>query len=476
MIHEAPTAPAGSTRDARRHAIFVEASNPAPAGGLRAHLANLGQLLGSHAVVAAAGLASLPILARNLGAEVYGRFSLFLLALGILSNLDPARPILVRSLSRDAAGGSAARADAERLASSSAWLLTGAGALVGALVGGPWVAVALAVAVHLHGLTAAPFAALSAEERVGVAGTIRNACWAGALGAVVVSSFAGTSSHGWIWAFAAANGVILLLSRRAAGLRGIPFRPISLRALRQVRVEARDVLGFALASAVVSSCDRFLLDGSADEATFGSYTAQYDLAIKLNILSTALCAVVYPTFSRMLVERDEADAARRFVSMASRIAVLYFAGLLALIAFQQPVLELVLGADFLGPEATLVYPFLLVGVFVHLFGFLVTPYQRARGDFASHRRSYAVAAGLMVVVGAVAVPRLGAAGALLTYMTGRLAEILLVVVEARRMDRAVLPGGRLVLLGAMAALLALAAWAVGPGALVDPPALVGWTR
>lgn len=473
MAQEAPPAPVAPTRDARRPAVFVDAPAPPTSSGLRGHLANLGQLLGSHAVVAAAGLASLPILARNLGTEAYGRFSLFLLALGILSNLDPARPILVRELSREAAG---AGDEANRLASSSAWLLTAAGALAGWLVGGAWVALALGAAVHFHGLTAAPFAALSADGRVGLAGTIRNACWATALGAVVALSFASTSAHGWIWAFTAANAVILLVSRRAAGIRGALFHIPSLRALGKVRVQARDVLGFALASAVVSSCDRFLLDGSADQATFGSYTAQYDLAIKLNILSTALCAIVYPTFSRMLAEQDEGLAERRFVSLASRIAGLYFVGLLALIAFHRPVLDLVLGAEFLGAEATLVYPLLLVGVFVHLFGFLVTPYQRARGDFATHRRSYAVAAGLMIAVGVFAVPRFGAAGALATYMTGRLAEIGLIVAEARRMDRAVLPASRLVLLTSMVTLLGFAAYAAGPGELIDPPALVGWSR
>jgi len=449
-----PETQAGLGRDASRpRGEGVDA----PLEGLRALLGNLAQLLGSHALVAAAGLASLPVLARNLGAEAYGRFSLFVLALGVLANLDVARPILVRELSRGDAGESGT-SDAADLAATSGWLLALPAAALGWLVGGPLAALALAVSVHLHALTAAPFARLSAQGRVGLAGSIRNGFWAAALAVTVAASFRTTSAHAWLWAFAAANGLILWGSLRAApgGVR--PLRLPSFAALRRVRVQASDVLVFALASAVVASCDRLLLDATASDAVLGRYSAQYDLAIKLNIVSTALCSVVYPSFSRTFAEAGSLEASRRFVRLASRIAALYFAGLVVLVLAHEPVTRLVLGAELGAGDGPNVYPVLLVGVFIHLFGFLITPYQRARGDFRTHRIAYCAAAAAMVAVGLWAVPRYGATGALMTYLTGRLAEVSLIVVEVRRLPREALAAWRVWALGAMVAAIAGLAW------------------
>lgn len=431
----------------------------APLDGLRALFGNLAQLLGSHALVAAAGLASLPVLARNLGVEAYGRFSLFVLALGVLANLDVARPILVRELSRErGAPGGAGDAAAADLAATSGWLLGLPAAALGWLVGGPLTALALAVAVHLHALTAAPFARLSAQGRVGLAGSIRNGFWAAALAVTVAASFRTTSAHAWLWAFAAANGLILWGSLRAAPSSVRPLRAPSIAALRRVRVQASDVLVFALASAVVASCDRLLLDATASDAVLGRYSAQYDLAIKLNIVSTALCSVVYPSFSRVYAEAGSLEASTRFVRLASRIAAVYFAGLVVLVLAHGPVTRLVLGDELGAAAGPNVYPVLLVGVFIHLFGFLITPYQRARGDFRTHRIAYCAAAAAMLVVGLWAVPRFGAMGALATYLTGRLAEVALIVVEVRRLPREALPRWRVWALGAMVCAIAALAW------------------
>lgn len=474
VTREAPRAPAGTAR--------LHAEGGAMRGGLRAHLANLGQLLASHAVVAVAGIASLPLLARNLGAEPYGRFSLFVLTLGLLSNLDVARPILVRQFSREGDTASDPKG-AAALTATSAWALAAASALLGLLIGGPLVAVALAVAVFLHVLAAVPFAALSARGRVGTVGSIRNVCWASAIGVVVLLSFVTTTAHAWVWPFAVANGAILLLSLRAAPGLGVRPWPPSPVAFLRYRVQATDVLVFAVASAVVSSCDRFLLDATADGATFGRYAAQYDLAIKINIVSTALGTILYPSFSRAFAREDALAAAKRFVGIASKVAALYFALLLTLVLLHAPVARLVLGAELGGPGTT-IYPILLVGVFVHLFGFLVTAYQRAHGDFRSHRRSYVAAAVLMLGVGALAIPRFGVAGAVGTYLTARLAEVTLVVGEVRRMPAGAVRRGHLVALVAMVAVLAGAAAlaATGhldlelPAALVGAPATEGGTR
>ncbi|MEM9380782.1 MAG: oligosaccharide flippase family protein [Planctomycetota bacterium] len=432
----------------------------------RAQARSLGQLLGSQFVVSACGLASLPILARNLGPEAYGRFSVFVLALGVLSNLDVARPILVREMSRTDGGGTGRDETATSLAATSGWLLAALSLGLGWVLGGPLVGGVLAAATFLHALTAAPFARLSAAGRVGVAGAVRNGFWALALVVVVALSFTTTAPHAWVWAFLGANALILITLLRVAppsDPAGAPtVRAPRASALAGFRSWSTDVLLFALAAAVVTSCDKLLLQASAGEASFGRYAAQYDLAIKINILSTALSSVLYPALSRLHADRGDAAASAHFLRMSGRIAACYFVGIAALIALHEPILRLVLGASFAAGDELQVYTLMLVGVFVHLFGFLITPLQRARGDFRTHRSVYVVSATLMVVVGLAAIPAYGPAGAVAAYLTARTAEVALVAYELRRAAPGPLRTRSIAgFVGMLGTLIALAALALG---------------
>ncbi|MEO0660387.1 MAG: hypothetical protein AAFZ87_02510 [Planctomycetota bacterium] len=429
----------------------------------RAHTRSFGQLLGSQALLAAVGLACLPILARNLGPAAYGRFSLFVLVLGLLSGLDLARPILVRRLSSKRGE---LPSEAAPLAASSAWLLTLVALPVGHFVGGVPVALGLAVCVHLHGLAALPFAALSAAGRVGVGGSIRSCSWALALAGVVLLSFFTRSAFAWVGSFVLASALVLVVSHRAAGTRVLSAHLPSLGVLARHRRAALDVLGFAVASAVVAACDRLLLDHHVDADAFGCYAAQYDLAIKVNVVSTAIGNVLFPMLARSFSEEGELAAARRFVRVSSAVAAAYFVGLLVLVVFSADVARLALGDGIVDGDVPLVVPLFFVGVFVHLFGFLVTPYQRASGDYATHRRAYVASAAITVLAGALLVPRFGVHGAVATYLVSRVAEVVLVVVEARRIPRAALGSMRLAGLACMlACLVAAAAFALREGGL-----------
>lgn len=437
------------------------------AEGVRGHLLNFGQLVGSHIGVAIAGLVSLPVLARNLGPAAYGHFSLFMTGLGVLSNLDLARPILVRELARDGGTegsvalhptGRLSRFEARTLAVTSACLLALLALAIGLVAVDSVTAAALAASVLLSGAASAAFAELSADGRVGLAGSIRNGCWAGALVATALASFATTTPHAYIWAFLAANLAILALYQRAirSALSALFVWP-SLRALRARRAMAIDVGAFAGASAVVASADKVMLASSASAAEFGHYAAQYDLATKVNVISTALGSMLLPALARLHGEHGELATMTRFVRVASWIALAFFLGIGLLIVFHAQFAALVLGEDFARNGEHLVYVLLLVGVFIHLFGFLLTAYQRACGDFRSQRVAYIASALLMLLVGALTVPTYGALGAVMTYLTGRTAELVLVAVEVRRIPRAALPRWRVVTLVAMTAVLAVGA-------------------
>lgn len=423
---------------------------------VRAALLSLTQLLGGNLLLGLAGLASLPVLARNLGAAHYGAFSLFVALLGVVSNLDPARPLLVRELSAGAAPG--ARARLERLATTSALLLAPLGFALGTLLGGAASGVALGLGAALHALASAPYARLAAEGRVGLAGALRNVLWTAALAATVALSFHPAGPRAAVWPFVAANALLLALLRGLCGARAEALPAPGLAVVREHASAARDVVGFSAASAVVVAADRAILARVAP-AELGRYGAQYDLATKLNVLSTALGSVLFPLLSRLHREQGHLAAARTFVRVASWIALGYFLVLAALIAGREEVVRLVLGADFHANAAT--YGAMLVGVFLHLFGFLVAPWQRACGDFATHRRAYALAAGLMVLVGLVAIPLWGAPGAAATYLVARSAEVVLVASVVRTLPREVLPRWRVATLAAMA--LGLAALAAAGG-------------
>jgi len=474
-----PTLDPPLTHTARR-AAPREGSGPSAAAtqhgveGVRGHLLNFGQLVGSHIGVAIAGLVSLPVLARNLGPAAYGHFSLFMTGLGVLSNLDLARPILVREFARGSRtkgtvaqdpSGRLSRDEARTLAVTSACLLAFLALAVGLVTVDSVTAAVLAASVLLSGAASAAFAELSADGRVGLAGSIRNGCWAGALVATALASFTTTTPHAYIWAFLAANLAILTFYQRAvrSALGALFVRP-SLRALQARRALAIDVGAFAGASAVVASADKVMLANSASATEFGHYAAQYDLATKVNVISTALGSMLLPAFARLHGEHGELATATRFVRVASWIALGYFLGIGLLIVFHAQFAALVLGEDFARTGEHLVYVLLLVGVFIHLFGFLLTAYQRACGDFRTQRVAYIASAMLMLIVGALTVPTYGALGAVMTYLTGRTAELVLVAVEVRRFPRAALPRWRVVTLLAMTAVLALGAgWAFTAG-------------
>lgn len=440
-----------------------DGSSAAPAShsdvaSTRGVLRSLAQLLGSNALISLTGLICLPVLFRNLGAATYGQFSLFLLALGLISSLDIARPTLVLELSGKA------QSPAEKLSElrpligiSQCWLAPLA------LIAGSWIfgwasGLALGIGVALFVAASSPYASLAAQGRVGVAAATRNLAWVAAFITTAVLSFFELPAHLYFWPFALANLAILLVNRRLAGPGSDPFlvRP-RLAPLRLFRQRSLDILGLSLATAVVISADKLMLEGLVSADAFGRYAAQYDLAIKINVLSTALGTVLFPAFSRLFAQEGREVASARFVRQMSWIVLAYFFGLALILCFAKEVLSLVLGAE--GLAGAPVYPLLLFGIFLALFGHLITPWQRACGDFRTHRRIYSWSAGLMILVGVFAIPAWGAVGAVVTYLSARSADLLLILSEVRRTSREVLGTARLLALASMILLLgALAAF------------------
>ena len=419
---------------------------------------SLGGQLGSQALLAAVGLASLPLLARNLGPGRYQYFSLAIAILGLTSGLDVVRPRFVRSFAR----GEVDRAELSTLWTLDLVLVGGLATLIAVLGLGVAAALPIGIGALLFAGASREYALLSARGRVGTVTAIRNIGWALAtIGAVVVTARM-PGGWAWLWCFPAANLAILLAYRALLAqletppgeLPGLGF---DRDACSRLAGEVRDLLGHGLSVLVLGSADKLMLEREqlAGNAS-GAYMGQYDLAVKVHVISTALGATLYPELSRTLKDEGEDAAARHFLGFSAKVACAYFVGIALMILFNEPLVRIVLGAEFASSAPLLAW--MLPGVFLAHFGFLFTPWQRARGDFASQRRAYGTGAAVMIVVGLIAIPRFGAAGAVATYLAARAAECLLLLGERKHLAPHHHPTARLLCAGAMAATLFALAW------------------
>jgi O-antigen/teichoic acid export membrane protein len=337
----------------------------------------------------------------------------------------------------------------------------------------PASAAALVLATLLHGLASRDYATLAIAGRVGSATAIRNFAWAGAFTGVALLSSVASGPLVFAGPFVLANLVTWLAYRRLAG------PPVAERAEAvdapwwarasgwatlarssewpRYRTAILDLLGFTLAAAAITSLERVLLDRTAGADELSLYCGAADVALRIQVIGSALSATIYPTFAKLVSERGEVQAARQFLRVASWVVSAYFVGLLLLLALDTTLLDLLLGPAF--AESRPLFVLLLIGVFVHSLGYLLTPWQRARGDFATPRASYIRAAVVMLAVGCLAVPAWGALGAVIAYLSARTAELQLALIELRRMPRHLHAGRKFALAGVMFAVLtALCLW------------------
>lgn len=448
--------------------------HPLPAGPARAERRSLrsalalgtGQVLASQAALAAAGLGALPILGRELGPGAYGEFSLYVTLLGVVTYQDVARQLLIHEQSH----GTSRAEDLDALARLTTVLLVGLALLVGPFLLDPIAAAALALVTLLHGLASRNYARVAVAGRAGTVTALRNFAWAAAFVGVASLSLFHAGPLTWALPFVAAAAFIWAAYRWLA--RKLPSEPAprhphgplwarvtgwsTLRTsseLPRYRTAVLDLLGFTLASSAIVSIDRILLERTTTAEELGMYCGAYDIATRVHVVSSAIAAMLYPMLAAQIAAHGKQEAARRFVQIASLVVCVYFVGLLCLLAFDDLLLGQLLGPAFVASRPLFVL--MLVGVFVHTFGFLVTPWQRAQGDFATTRLAYQRAAVVMLAVGVIMVPLHGALGALIAYLCARVAELQLVVIEARRLPAELGVPRRLAIAAAMLALLTM---------------------
>jgi O-antigen/teichoic acid export membrane protein len=420
-------------------------------------------VIGSHGLLVAAGLIALPCLAHALSPAVYGDASLYVLLLSGVSYLDFARPLLIRTQS----AGQHSAAPEDALLCANTWLLLGV-----SLLAACWLPLAagvpLLIGVAAHALAALDYARLCADGRVAAASAARNTAWAAAFLASAGLCFVTRGPLAWAWPLAVANLVVLAIYRHWNRGTRLPLAALTeprrawQRLDRASRGTIGDLLVFSLAGTGLAVLDRVLLRAFAPES-LGAWSAHADLASRIALFGTALSAVVYPQFARVQAEQRPGAAEQALLRLSTWAFVGWSAALCALAVLQRPLLALLLGSDYAaGPSW---FALLLPCALLQLPGFLLTPWQRARGDFRTQRRAYTCAAVIALLVGLWAVPTHGAAGALLTCLAARTAEVLMIAHELRVLGSR--GPGRLRLACALLLLVTLTALSLWQGLVVS---------
>jgi O-antigen/teichoic acid export membrane protein len=416
-------------------------------------------LLSSQAILALVGVATVPVLFRNLGAELYGEYSTYLLLVGMLVHLDFTRPLLIREMA-----GGVVPPHRDALASLSllnTLLLTAAAVVSGLLLLGPAAALAGGLTLLCNGLSMPRYAWLVGADRIGATGVVRNTLWSAALAGAAAASFFTSSEHAWLWGFAAANAATLVVYGRLVARAGAAAHPppVAWRgAIAPYGRNARDLALFGAAMLVLHAADRFLLKPFASEQDFGAYMGAADLVLKANILSLAFGNTLYPVLARRVRDDGAAAADRWFGRVLTRIAGFGGVAALAGLVLLAPVARLLLGPDAV-PSLPLI-PVFVAGVYLQLFGFVIAPWLRAHGAFAAQRRAYVAGASLMLVGGPILIPAFGLTGAIGTWFLGRAGDALLLGMAMRRLGQEAYPVRFRRLHMLMLVTLTVAAWAL----------------
>ena len=458
--------PSESTAAGAGELLLDRRSARKPTPTPRALLSSASLIVISQVLLGAVGVGSLPILARNFGPGAYNDFSLFVTLLGVVTYQDFARALLVSALSRRDANADEIAA----LARASLISIVVLAGVLGLVMLSLQSALALMLATIFFGLSSRDFAAMSAAGRVAAASSLRN--FVNAMAFVIVAGLSMFAVHplAYTGPFVAAQLVIFFAYRRWERREPRTREPQGSSWLARVsgfgtlraspswprfRRDMLDLLAFNLMVSLLLSIDRLLLARFSSAVVAGEYNAQNDLALKLNIFSSALGGVLLPMLARTAVDEGEDEAARRLVRTANWSVPTAFAAVAVLIVFHRAVIDVVLGADFVSGAHR--YAWLLCGVFVQFFGFLITPWQRARGDFATQRRVYSRTALVTLLSAVILIPTCGADGAVATFLIARTAEAQLFAIEVSRMPTFVLPRWKSALAIGMALVLVILA-------------------
>ncbi len=391
-------------------------------------LAQFAKVMGSQAGLAVVGLVTLPIIARNFQAELFGRFSLFLVLLGSISLIDFCRPLLVRKFAD--LEESFNQDDITAVSLLNLFVVSSTAGSVGAVFLSTPEALFLTLACFLHAAASPAYAENAVRFGAGNVQLFRNMLWSFAYLVVATTGFFVQSIWSYLLPFSIANLALVFIYGKTAS--GTAFRPDWRNIYPSDRRIIRDswhILSFNLITAFVSSVDKVGVEKFVGGDVYGRYMAQSTLALKGNLAGTALGQTLYPELS-VRMGRDGLNKAADYFARIFCWAMLAFgAAILIPILASDKIIDILFGTSY--QTDIDIFAIVLVGVYLQMMGMMLTPWQRARGDFEAARNAYFVAAIFMLAGAFILIPAYGIIGAVGVYLLGRIGELILLIREWR---------------------------------------------
>ena len=385
-------------------------------------LGSFASIIGSQLALGVVGILTLPFVARSLGVEKYSEFSFFLVITGIISSLEFGRVLLIKEyVSKDA-----------EILGDLVWVslvniiaTTVVSLIAGLMLLSPKNAVILAAIGMFQAMAAPGYARLASNEQIGRAVTIRNIAWAGAYLICAVGTYYARASFPYAFPFLAANMLVYGVYRTLYAHPATKMNRFSWLRIKPYMGQAANIYGFNLTAIVNGSTDRMLLQRNTPTAMFSQYMAQSDLAVRLDLISTAIGRSIYPFMVAIYHEKGIAETLREFRKVYWIAFTAYLVAVSIAMLFHRGIIGIVFGREFVG--SINVYPLFMLAFFLNLYGYLFVPLSQAMGDFQSSRKVSSLVALVVLGLGFALVPIFGAYGAVGAFLAGRTTGLIVAV-------------------------------------------------
>ena len=381
------------------------------------------KVLSGQALLGVVGLLCLPLIARGLGSDNYGNFSLFVIIMGAVFIFDFTRVLAVNKLSTaDELSNEEISDYLSSMTIINSLFLFLFGFFLSYLLLGASYSLPLALIGLFQSLASPYYAAMSCKGKVGNANLIRNIIWAFAYLASAYLVTITTYSNIYPWVFLFSNICIYILYKK---FESINIYFVGIAGVKSVlKIYWRDISNlwlFNISAGVNTTTDKSLVKKFEPGVMFGQYSAQADMAQKLNMLSQAISAVLFP----MLASKFSSDGVSATLKVFSKYFILasigFFVIIFPCVLWSYEIIIFLFGEEFISEYNF--YAAFLVGVYANLLGFLIVSLHRAMNNFVEPRTEYLKAATLLAVCGLLTVPKYGVLAAFIIYNIPRLFDI-----------------------------------------------------
>lgn len=384
-----------------------------------------GVIILGQGLLAIAGFVVIPLIAQTVTPSVYGRFSLFLILLVALGNLDFGRALFTKLLPHNQ--NVKLYCLSKNLAITNylnIFIVTVITLVVSSSFLGFQTGFGTSITIMVYCMAAPSFALQSLKGDVHKAILFRNITQILAfIGVFLGFKHFGTNFLYWI-PFLISNIFLLIMYNNQIK---VPLLIIEANNgegnLAHMITKGLQIIIFNLSSIVLYAFSRSLLHNNISEAQFGKASAQVDIGLRLNMLPTAIANFIYPVFvrrnSKVSVEKTE-NSLRLGLVLLHLITAPFF---LIAIIYSDTIIKILFGDNYVF-EYNL-FSLALIAVFVGFSGFFVVPWERAKGRFNNSALFYGITALLIIGVSLWLIPLYGIIGFMVATLLARLGAVIM---------------------------------------------------